>query len=994
MKTLKKLFSVSAIVALLGTLVPMYAFGATYSDELKEAYAYAYTNGITTMKTIDNADMYGSLTRVAMAKMIANYATTVLWLTPDTSAKCTFTDVTAALDAQYDNWVTKACQLGLMGQNITAFRPNDLVTRAEFGTTLSRALNANSDDLAAMNAADPYYKDHLNFLKSEGIMNQIDNPFMTEVRGYVMLMMMRADEGYTPNEKCSLEEMVACALADDTDACLAACTGNEGEEENLPGYAKVSTKAAASQNVALNAVDKKIGTITLTAGENDTTVTNIEITKSGLWRATDIKNIQLMKNWEYVTNGGTISKNVAKLRFRPNLVLKAGKSETFDVVVSMAWAWAIPGGTHDFSVTSVTVSNGTFGWTPATLWSLTTTNYSIPEIDVDMANSSVNPGDKAVTISTVTLTPAQAAKINWFTLTLDSSDESLYNVISNAKAYVENQEVWNVTINDETLVVNGLNADVEKDDDLEVVIKADVVYVWNTTTFKLVMEANHVNAVETNNNESMPTVAAGMTKDNTVITMGTALWLTLKNKIKDTQSVVEWEKDVVLLDTEISSAADLDVTSYYIDFGGAVKNPPTPTQLDEVVLSVDGNETDINLATATFNGKKLEFKDRVADVFTVAAGDTVRVTLKAKIVAWTNETSYTPIFWIVTVKNLETNNTITPATPVTKPAHTTNVKWNWQLNVSKWSVSAWSTVKALEEKDVLAFNVKAKNEDMTVNSVKITLTPIGISSTNLYDAIDHIALYQGNTKLASLQWDDANVVDNGTTVVATFGTLSQTIKADDSETYTVKLELSKQSITTIWAQFNAKLAAGDLAAKWKISKVTVNNTNAIQWSDYQVVTAKSTIDVAQTGEYIVLTVNNNSEYDMIYNSFTVKVTSKTNSDNVELLPAWRVTSLDILADSVEWDVIATPAIISKSVNTLPWTLKVTWQSTKNPVITAWDSKTYVVRMNSNVEISENDYTATAKESTFYYFDWTTYVYNEWDAITAWTNATTMITETY
>lgn len=78
MKTLKKLFSVSAIVALLGTLVPMYAFAANYSDELQEAYAYAYTNGITTMNTIDSADMYGSLTRVAMAKMIANYATTVL----------------------------------------------------------------------------------------------------------------------------------------------------------------------------------------------------------------------------------------------------------------------------------------------------------------------------------------------------------------------------------------------------------------------------------------------------------------------------------------------------------------------------------------------------------------------------------------------------------------------------------------------------------------------------------------------------------------------------------------------------------------------------------------------------------------------------------------------------------------------------------------------------------------------------------------------------
>jgi hypothetical protein len=120
-----------------------------------------------------------------------------------------------------------------MGQNITAFRPNDPVTRGEFGTTLSRALNANSDDLASMNAADPYYKDHLAFLKSKGIMNDISNPSATEVRGYVMLMMMRADDSYTPaTEGCTAEELLACVTADDYDACIAACNGEEeGEEE-------------------------------------------------------------------------------------------------------------------------------------------------------------------------------------------------------------------------------------------------------------------------------------------------------------------------------------------------------------------------------------------------------------------------------------------------------------------------------------------------------------------------------------------------------------------------------------------------------------------------------------------------------------------------------------------------------------------------------------------------------------------------------------------
>jgi hypothetical protein len=107
---------------------------------------------------------------------------------------------------------------------------------------------------------------------------------LVEDEVYVMLMMMRADEGYTPNEKCSLEEMVACALADDTDACLAACTGNEEPEEPVGnGSIKVSkVSAPAAQDVPANAVNVKVGTIKLTAGEYDTKVSSVEISRDGL----------------------------------------------------------------------------------------------------------------------------------------------------------------------------------------------------------------------------------------------------------------------------------------------------------------------------------------------------------------------------------------------------------------------------------------------------------------------------------------------------------------------------------------------------------------------------------------------------------------------------------------------------------------------------------------------------------------------------------------
>jgi hypothetical protein len=161
-----------------------------YDQELIGAYEYAYANSITTQTPIENAYMYGPLTRVAMAKMMANYAIEVMGKTPTTTMTCTFPDVSNGLDVQYDNGVTKACQLGLMGVGINNFNPMGLVTRAEFGTVLSRALYGNTYNVTTT----PYYAAHLQALKNAGIMTKIDMPAQLEVRGYVMLMMQRADD--------------------------------------------------------------------------------------------------------------------------------------------------------------------------------------------------------------------------------------------------------------------------------------------------------------------------------------------------------------------------------------------------------------------------------------------------------------------------------------------------------------------------------------------------------------------------------------------------------------------------------------------------------------------------------------------------------------------------------------------------------------------------------------------------------------------------------
>jgi hypothetical protein len=49
-----------------------------FSDELQQAYIFAYMNGITTKETIDEANLENQLTRAEMAKMMSEYAMKIL----------------------------------------------------------------------------------------------------------------------------------------------------------------------------------------------------------------------------------------------------------------------------------------------------------------------------------------------------------------------------------------------------------------------------------------------------------------------------------------------------------------------------------------------------------------------------------------------------------------------------------------------------------------------------------------------------------------------------------------------------------------------------------------------------------------------------------------------------------------------------------------------------------------------------------------------------
>ena len=174
-----------------------------YNSELKQAYNWAYKNNITTMNTIEKANMKWNITREEMAKMISNFATNILWKTPDTTKTCLFLD--SNINPELVTFVTKSCQLWLMGQWVSSFKPKNPVTRAEFWTILSRALRWNKNEWWST-----YYENHLKALKTEWIMNKINTPMDKEIRWYVMLMLMRSlDENTKVTENTNTDNQIS-----------------------------------------------------------------------------------------------------------------------------------------------------------------------------------------------------------------------------------------------------------------------------------------------------------------------------------------------------------------------------------------------------------------------------------------------------------------------------------------------------------------------------------------------------------------------------------------------------------------------------------------------------------------------------------------------------------------------------------------------------------------------------------------------------------------
>ena len=184
--------------------------GTNLSAEEVAAYLYACENDITTIRDINEARMWDFLNRAEMAKIISVFATKELWMKPNTSKDCSnFTESMEWWSQEMKDYMVMSCQLELMWihtvnyEAIPDFMPAKRVSRAEFGTILSRVLWWDTYEGTNEN----YYFRHLDALKANGIITNID-PNITEYRAWVFLMIYRSVEAIKSNRWISSSESI------------------------------------------------------------------------------------------------------------------------------------------------------------------------------------------------------------------------------------------------------------------------------------------------------------------------------------------------------------------------------------------------------------------------------------------------------------------------------------------------------------------------------------------------------------------------------------------------------------------------------------------------------------------------------------------------------------------------------------------------------------------------------------------------------------------
>ena len=639
-----------------------------------------------------------------------------------------------------------------------------------------------------------------------------------------MLMMMRADEGYTPVEWCTAEELLACITADDYDACIAACSDEEEEENQDPeevkaGTLNVTMKSAEGGEIVKNVSALPIATYTLKATDEDINISSLVVKEA--WYTHAISNYALFIDGVRVSKLKT-NTNLGKevtINLTSSYTIKAGKS----VDVELRWTtinWASDGYSVELvnvnsSAEKVKLPSNVKSNTFKNLTSTATTTIAVAATPTQ----SIKVGSNGASLFEFTLANNDTTKkdVEFNTITFIANDKDVAEYFSNFELVAEGSVIATTKDMDGKYLTFKLNSayEIEEWDTAEFTVKADVKG-WADATTAPYFYVETVMDVEAN----VPTYNAPINLDNTAldgtvgnrVTVTVDAWrvtITRTNPVstsfaKNTNNLYLWsftinnnENSDLTLEKFTMTITDKDTTAY------------TPTELKDYILA-DGFKVRYGSTTAGLNELVCTYST-TAHAYTCHSDTDVVINSKLNVYLYADIENNAATTWLDTEKfQVELLN------------GTTNLairEWKTDTLVSDISLQSKFTLMEGKSSTLNVTKVNLPEKTYAYGTEDIDIVSFKIKTSDNWVKVKSLAFVQ-NTPTTAL---DRNTIANARVFVDD-EEYSATLNTDKTITMKTPFTLDANTTTTITLQID--LWNNPVAFKYDLQKIDAVDTTS------------------------------------------------------------------------------------------------------------------------------------------------------------------------
>lgn len=846
---LTKLTSVVGVATLVAVSASA-SLVAAASEFLPYAEVLADNSVISAQSSEAGYRLGNNITRAEIAKVVANLG----GIEATACSGDVFSDVGAGL-GDLCGYVEALADAGVVSTASATFRPSANITRAEMVKMILGALGETGSDV------DAGYMDLTGLGDLASYINRANEIGCISDSSY-----------FRPNASSSRGEAFKVAVV---------CAGLDVDttEPTTPGTSTGTTSTgtttvtgnltvaldgqAMAQYVPKNASSVKVGAVKLTAGTTDVTVQSMVVSRSGLGNAGDITSsngIRAAQNGVVVSSTADYYNSTsqkATVYFSPALVVKAGASQTVDILVNLSGA---ENSQHQFTLDSVNASNTTVSGSPVTLGLLNTTSYVTATTTASLATAggTVTAGKTQQLFGKLDVSAGgRETKVTGFTLTRSGSTDFTKR-LQNAKVYKNGVAVGTVTMTSEKLSVTGLSDVLAAGNTQTYELKADILVDANSSSLGLKIDATtDINAVETTTGYSTQ-VSVGTASIS--VPFG-AVEFTFAKTSTGNVTIAPGENNVKLFAGKLSSSTPVSVRTITIT--------PTTTGTgiaafvnDQLTVKLNGSEIATLTSLVGAQAKTVSF---VVDAANPAVL-TIEGSTKNNAAIAPSSSQFTVALTEVRDSSNNSISSLGAGSSLTGDKTTVNTS---EVEVKTATVAAPSTTRVYSsaEQEIGRFAVTSRNEIARVQAITLTgtLTGPGPAAT-----IQTIANSTSSAKLVDVATGlevSATVTISGNTI--TFSSMNDTIAKDVTKNYKVLLGVS--SIDTYYGK---TLALGTIP-NTAVSVVRDSNSSSVTPTGSATTNSYILGTVAPT--VLVTTVNENV--------FKVRVTNPDSNTGITITGA-------------------------------------------------------------------------------------------------------------